>query len=66
MDMEKISSVSSLVTPELEEQLRGVLGKLAGEVQMACVVDLEDRACVEMAELARHVVGLSEKLSCQF
>lgn len=66
MDIENIALKSSLVTPELEEQLRGVLGKLTSEVQMVCVVDLSDKASMEMAELLRHIAGLSEKLSCRF
>ncbi len=66
MDIEKIAPKSSLLTPELEEQLQGVLGKLTGEVHMACVVDLADKPSVEMAELVRHIAGMSEKLTCQF
>lgn len=66
MDIEKISPKSSLLTPELEEQLRGVLGKLTGEAHMACVVDLSDKPSVEMAELVRHIAGMSDKLTCQF
>lgn len=66
MEMEKISPESSLITPELEEQLLGVLGKLTGEVHLVCVADLEEKASVEMAELVRHVTGLSDRLSCQF
>ena len=44
MEIEKISAKSSLITAELEEQLCGVLGKLTGEAQLACVVDLSDKA----------------------
>lgn len=66
MDSEKISAKSSLITPELEEQLHGVLDKLTGEADMVCVVDLTDKASVEMAELVRHIAGLSDKLSCRF
>lgn len=66
MEIDKIASKSSLITPELEEQLLGVLGKLTGEAHLACVVDLQDKASVEMAELVRHIAGLSDKLSCQF
>lgn len=66
MDIEKIAPKSSLLTPELEEQLRGVLGKLTGEAHMACVVDLSDKPSVEMAELVRHIAGMSDKLTCQF
>lgn len=66
MDSEKISAKSSLITADLEEQLCGVLGKLTGEAHMVCVVDLADKASVEMAELVRHIAGLSDKLTCQF
>lgn len=66
MDSEKISAKSSLITAELEEQLCGVLGKLTGEAHLVCVVDLSDKVSVEMAELARHLTGLSDKLTCQF
>lgn len=65
MDIEKIASTSSLMTPELEEQIRGVFGKLEGEAGLVCVIDPEDSVSVEMAELARHVAGLSDKLSCR-
>lgn len=66
MDIEKIASKSSLITPELEEQLRGVLGKLTSEAQMVCVADLSEKSSMEMAELLRHIAGLSDHLSCQF
>ncbi len=66
MDIEKIAPKSGLLTPELEEQLRGVLGKLTEEAQIACVVDLSDKSSVEMAELVRHIAGMSDKLTCQF
>lgn len=66
MNIDKIASKSSLITPELEEQLLGVLGKLTGEAHLACVVDLSEKASVEMAELVRHIASLSDKLSCRF
>lgn len=66
LDIEKISPRSALITEELEGQLNTVLEKLTGEVSMVCVVDLEEKASVEMAELVRHIAGLSDKLSCRF
>lgn len=66
VDIEKISSQSGLITKELEEQLHTILKKLTSEVCLVCVIDLTEKASVEMAELVRHIVGLSEKLSCQF
>lgn len=65
MDMDKISSKSSLMTPELEEQIKGVFVKLENELTLVCVIDPEDATSVEMAELAGHIAGLSDKLSCQ-
>ncbi len=65
MDINQISSQSSLMTPELEGQIGGVFGKLEGEVTLACVVDPDDSKSVEMAELAQHISGLSDKVSCQ-
>ncbi len=62
MDMNQISSQSSLMTPELEEQIKGVFGKLEGEVTLACVIDPSDGTSVEMAELVRHISGLSCQL----
>lgn len=66
IDIEKIASKSEFITEELEGQLLTVLGKLTGEVCMTCVVNLEEKASVEMAELVRHMAGLSDKLSCRF
>lgn len=66
MESEKISVKSSLITEELEGQLRSVLGKLTREAYLICVVDLADKASVEMAELVRHLTGLSDKLACRF
>ncbi len=65
MDINQISSQSSLMTPELEGQIKGVFGKLEGEVTLACVIDPSDGVSVEMAELVRHISGLSDKVSCQ-
>ncbi|MFG6383928.1 MAG: thioredoxin family protein [Lachnospiraceae bacterium] len=66
VDIEKISSRSELITKELEEQLHTILKKLTDEVCLVCVIDLADKASIEMAELVRHMVGLSETLSCHF
>ena len=65
MDIDKIASASSLMTPELEDQIRGVFGKLEGGAGLVCVIDPEDSVSVEMAELVRHIAGLSDKLSCR-
>lgn len=65
MDIDKIASRSSLITPELEEQMKGVFGKLEGEVELACVIDPSEAASVEMAELVRHISDLTDKLSCR-
>ena len=66
MDMNQISSQSSLMTPELEEQIKGVFGKLEGEVTLACVIDPSDGTSVEMAELVRHISGLSIRFPASF
>lgn len=65
MDIDKISSKSSLMTPELEEQIKGVFAKLENNLTLVCVIDPEDSTSVEMAELVGHVAILSDKLSCQ-
>lgn len=66
INIEKISPRSGLITEELEGQLNTVLGKLTGEVCMVCVINPEEKTSVEMAELVRHMAGLSDKLSCRF
>lgn len=65
MDIDKIASSSSLITPELEGQMQGVFEKLEGEAGLVCVIDPEDAVSVEMAELVRHISGLTGKLSCR-
>ena len=65
MGMDNISLKSSLMTPELEEQIKGVFAKLEHDLSLICIVNPEDSASVEMAELVNHITGLSEKLSCQ-
>lgn len=65
MDINKIASSSSLITPELEAQIQGVFEKLEGEAGLVCVIDPDNSVSVEMAELVRHIAGLTGKLSCR-
>lgn len=66
IELEKISPKSALISEELEGQLKGVLDKLDRELTLVCVLDMEDKASMEMAELVRHIAGLSQVLNCQF
>lgn len=63
--MDNISLKSSLMTQELEEQIKGVFNKLESDLTLVCVIDPEDATSVEMAELVNHITSLSDKLSCQ-
>lgn len=56
---------SSLIFPELEEQLRLLLDRLTGPVCFTCLVG-EDEKSGEMAAFLNHITSLSPWLSCRF
>lgn len=61
----KFSSVSPLIQPELEAQLKALLGNLNDPVQITCMVD-DGVKSQEMGIFLNHLVSLSQKLSCRF
>ena len=64
MDINQISSQSSLMTPELEGQIKGVFGKLEGEVTLACVIDPSDGVSVERFP-ASFTAGRKQRKHCR-